>query len=179
MTASKPVAAAVVASLDGGIAYAAERAEHAPLVDALVDRAFGPGRFVKTAERLREGSKPRLDLSVCAWDGDRLAGAVRQWPITIGEHQAVFLGPIAVDLSARSQGVGAALMRRAITAATAADERLILLVGDMPYFEQFGFEVACGPEMPGPVDARRLLWKGLRAGALDGVAGPVRPASAA
>lgn len=174
MSASKP-APALVEPFGAELAYEAEREGDAAAIEALVDRAFGPGRFVKTAERLREGSLPLRHLSVCARDGERLAGAVRQWPITIGEQDAVFLGPIAVDLAARSQGVGAELMQRAIAAAEAAGERLILLVGDMSYFEQFGFEVAKGPVLPGPVDGRRLLWKSLRPGALDGVQGPVRP----
>lgn len=177
MTASLP-AAALVEPFGAELAYLAEREGDAVAIEALVDRAFGPGRFVKTAERLREGSEPLLHLSVCAWDAGRLAGAVRQWPITIGGQDAVFLGPIAVDLSARSQGVGAALMHRAIAAAKAAGERLILLVGDMTYFEQFGFEVAQGPVMPGPVDARRLLWKALQPDALAGAQGPVRPGRA-
>jgi predicted N-acetyltransferase YhbS len=156
--------------------YAPEGEGDARAIDVLVDRAFGPGRFAKTAERLREGAEQRRDLSVCAWDNARLAGAVRQWPILIGDRPAVFLGPIAVDLETRSQGVGASLMRRAIEAATEAGEAIILLVGDLSYFEQFGFEIAKGPVLPGPVDPRRLLWKALQPGALAGVEGPVRPA---
>lgn len=171
MTASQPVAILKPEPLR----YAPEGEGDAWVIDTLVERAFGPGRFAKTAERLREGAELRRELSICAWDGDRLAGAVRQWSIVIGERPAVFLGPIAVNLETRSQGVGAALMSRAIDAAGRAGEAIILLVGDLAYFEQFGFEVARGPTLPGPVDPRRLLWKALRPDALAGVEGPVRP----
>ena len=74
----------------------AERPEDLPLVDALVDGAFGPGRFVKTAERLRERNTPRRDLSLVAWAGGEAVGCVRMWPIHIGETPALLLGPFAV-----------------------------------------------------------------------------------
>jgi predicted N-acetyltransferase YhbS len=92
---------------------AAERPEDAPLVEALVLRAFGPGRFAKAAERLREGRAPAYDLSFTAWDGRRLVGCARQWTVTVGETLAIFFGPIAVDAAWRSHGLGAALTERA------------------------------------------------------------------
>lgn len=145
-------------------------------VDRLVDQAFGPGRFAKTAERLREGNRLRLDLSVCAWAGNELVGAVRQWPIRVGADDAIFLGPIAVREDQRSHGLGATLISRACEVATAAGERLVLLVGPASFFEPLGFvPVPLGQvQMPGPVDPRRILWRPLREDGLEGVAGPAR-----
>src|SRR5580658_7579519 len=94
-----------------------ERLEDAAAVEALVLRAFGPGRFAKAAERLREGRAPRLDLSFVAWDEGRIAGCVQLWDVTVGGARAVLLGPIAVDAEMRSQGLGAALVARACEAA--------------------------------------------------------------
>jgi predicted N-acetyltransferase YhbS len=162
----------------GDLVFVPERTADAPRVEALIDQAFGPGRFAKTAERLREGSKFRRELSVCAWEGSRLVGAVRQWDVSVEGRPILFLGPIAVDAGARRRGLGATLMQRAVEAAEGAGEGAILLVGDLPYFGQFGFEVASGLVMPGPVDPRRLLWRALRPGALDGVGGAVRPGRA-
>jgi predicted N-acetyltransferase YhbS len=163
---------------EGALAFALERAEDGPLVDDLIDRAFGPGRFAKTAERLREGSHLRADLSVCAWDGPVLVGAARQWPVRIGETPAMFLGPFAVEAGWRSRGLGGALISRACGLAQAAGERLTLLVGDMAYFGALGFQrpPAGAVVLPGPVDPRRVLWRSHRPGALDGVCGLVRPA---
>lgn len=160
-----------------GITLALERAQDGALVDALVDRAFGPGRYAKAAERLREGNRLRRDLSICAWDEGRLTGAARQWPILIGGAQALFLGPFAVEAAARSKGVGAALIGEACRAAEAAGERLTLLVGDLAYFAPFGFEAVPAGRltMPGPADPRRVLWRAHAPGALEGVSGLVRP----
>jgi predicted N-acetyltransferase YhbS len=155
----------------------AERPEDSPLVDALIERAFGPGRFVKTAERLRETNTPRHDLSLVAWAGGRAVGCVRMWPVHIGDTQAVLLGPFAVEDVWRSRGLGGLLIQGACAAADRAGLGLVLLVGDAPYFQKFGFEpVPPGSAvLPGPADARRILWRALKAGALDGVQGLVRP----
>ena len=75
-------------------------------VEAIIDRAFGPARLVKAAERLREGRTPRGDLSVVAFDGETLVGCVRQWPILVGGTPALLLGPIVVEATHRSDGVG-------------------------------------------------------------------------
>jgi predicted N-acetyltransferase YhbS len=154
----------------------AERPEDLPLVDALIDRAFGPGRFVKTAERLREHNTPRRDLSLVAWSGGAAVGCVRMWPIHIGDTAAVLLGPFAVDDAWRSQGLGGQLIAEACAAAQRAGVGVVLLVGDEPYFAKLGFERAPPGRavMPGPVDGRRLLWRAMRPGALDGVEGDVR-----
>lgn len=154
----------------------AERPEDLPLVDALVERAFGPGRFVKTAERLRERNTPRYDLSLVAWSDEEAVGCVRLWPVHIGETPAVLLGPFAVEDAWRSRGLGAQLIQEACAAAERAGVGVVLLVGDAPYFSKLGFEAVPPGRavLPGPVDARRVLWRALRPGALDGVEGPVR-----
>ncbi|MFO1013848.1 MAG: N-acetyltransferase [Caulobacteraceae bacterium] len=130
-------------------------------VEALIAMAFGPGRFVKAAERLREGRSPRLDLSFVAREGGKIVGCVRQWDVKIGETPAILLGPFAVDPDWRSRGLGADLIERAVEAAKAAGESVILLVGDAPYFAPLGFEAAPGAVMPGPVDKRRVLLRRL------------------
>ena len=152
-----------------------ERPQDAAQVDRLIDQAFGPGRFAKTAERLRERATPRPDLSTCAWSGDTLLGAVRLWSIRIGATPALFLGPVEVHPAHRRRGLAAALIERACHAGRGADERLVLLVGDMPIFGSLGFEpVPSGRVvLPGPVDPRRVLWHALTQGGRDGVSGDV------
>jgi predicted N-acetyltransferase YhbS len=152
---------------------AAERPEDAAAVERLVLRAFGPGRFAKAAERLREGRAPVLDLSVVAWDGGELVGSVRQWPVKVGETPAIFLGPIAVELDHRRHGLGAALIERACAAAAGAGHAMIVLVGDRPFFGPLGFASAPGVIMPGPVDQTRVLARALLPGADVGLEGLV------
>lgn len=155
---------------------APERAADAARVDALVAEAFGPGRFAKTAERLREGNALAAATSFVAWCGTELVGAVRLWPVTIGGARALFLGPIAVHPRWRRRGLGALLVERACEAGLEQGERLVLLVGDRAFFEPLGF-VPVEPgraDLPGPVNPARVLWRELEPGAAEGVAGAVR-----
>jgi predicted N-acetyltransferase YhbS len=154
----------------------AERPRHAAAVDALIDAAFGPGRFTKAAERLREHNTLLADLSFTAHAGGTLVGTVRMWPIRIDARPAVFLGPIAVDPAWRSRGLGAALVNKACEASRAAGHNLILLVGDAPFFGPLGFSMVPPGRilMPGPVDPRRVLTRPLTPGAADGLEGVVR-----
>lgn len=156
------------------IEYTAETIEIRAQVEALTDGAFGPGRFAKTAERLREVNAPRLDLSMCAWADGAMIGTVRMWPVRIGATPAIFLGPIAVDAGWRKHGVGAALVARACAAALKAGERIVILVGDRPFFGPLGFEpTPATVRLPGPVDVGRVLWRALDQAALHGVSGLV------
>ncbi len=188
MTSSPPSAApAVSAQTATRLKLALERREDAALVDALVERAFGPGRLAKTAERLREGNRARADLNWTVWRRGELLGAVRCWPLAVGEAQprpAVFLGPIAVEWESRKRGLGVLLVGRACLAAADAGDALMLLVGDPAFFGPLGFQpVPPGRvTLPGPVDGRRVLWRALRPGAADAVEGlahvPVLPSGA-
>jgi predicted N-acetyltransferase YhbS len=129
----------------------------------MTDRAFGPGRFVKTAERLREQSQPLADLSFVAMQGERLLGSVRLWPVFVFDDATntyeplAFLGPIVVDSACRGLGIGRAMMKAALDAAFAKGLNAVLLVGSRTYFEPFGFEAADGITLPGPVDPKRVL----------------------
>ena len=147
-----------------------EQAEDAAKVEALLDRAFGPGRFTKVSERVREFADFAPELSVCAWDGERLLGSVRMWRAAVGGAPVVFLGPLAVEQDDRSAGVGAQLVATACEAAAAAGERHVLLVGDEPYFGRVGFSAAPARDvvMPGPVDQRRVLVRALKGGEIAG-----------
>jgi predicted N-acetyltransferase YhbS len=152
-----------------------ERPEDADAVAALVLRAFGPGRYAKAAERLREGGAPDYELSFLAWDADRLVGCVQLWRVTVGGAPAILLGPIAVEPAYRHHGLGGALIDRACAAAAEAGHRLIVLVGDMPLFGPHGFAPAAKVVMPGPVDQRRVLARVLAPGAASAPQGLVTP----
>jgi predicted N-acetyltransferase YhbS len=165
----------VAPALDLDVRLAPERPQDRARVDALVEAAFGPGRFAKAAERVREQARRRANLSVCAWAGDDLIGAVRLWDIRIGAADALFLGPIEVAPSHRRRGLAALLTQQACDTARQAGERLVLLVGEGAIFIPMGFEpVPPGRiSLPGPVDAKRLFWRALTPGGTQGVSGAV------
>jgi predicted N-acetyltransferase YhbS len=148
--------------------------------ERLLDAAFGAARFEKTVERLREGRLPARGLALVAKDGSELVGTLRLWPIHAGGVPALLLGPLAVDRSYRSQGVGRRLMAEALFRAYSAGHAAILLVGDAPYYEPFGFSRrhATRLELPGPVDENRFLGLELVRGALHHARGPVVAAGA-
>ncbi len=164
---------------DLSLALANESPADLAIVEKLAERAFGPGRFARTAYRLREGVAPEYDLSFVARVGTLVVGANRMTPIRLGEAPAMLLGPLIVDPMFRSRGIGRRLVERSLEAARAAGCRLVLLVGDAPYYGQMGFKrVPPGRlVMPGPVDPARLLVCELAEGAFAGVAGAVAPAA--
>ncbi|RAK57969.1 GNAT family N-acetyltransferase [Phenylobacterium deserti] len=151
-----------------------EQPQHSAAIEALLDRAFGPGRFVKSSERVREIADFAPELSFCAFEDGELLGVVRQWRVRVGETPVVFLGPLAVETGQRSAGLGGLLVERACEAAKAVGEAGVLLVGDVAYFTRFGFESAPakGAILPGPVDQRRVM--ALLFDASTELAGPVR-----
>ena len=143
--------------------FSFEQTQDAELVEALLDHAFGPGRFTKVSERVREIAEFRPDLSVCAWQGARLVGSVRMWKVHVGGQPTIFLGPLAVEADVRKLGTGGILVQRACRAAEAAGFPVVLLVGDEPYFGRLGFTAAAARDvrLPGPVDQRRVLARGV------------------
>lgn len=150
----------------------------AEAIERLHERAFGPGRFARTAFRLREGVPADPDLSFTALVGTLLVGSVRLSPIWAGGVRALVLGPLTVEPAFENRGIGAALMERSLEAARARGHALVLLVGDEPYYRRFGFrQVPPGQlVLPGPVDPARLLARELVEGALAKARGPVVPA---
>ena len=154
-----------------------EKPNDADAIERLHERTFGPGRFVLSAYRLREHVDHLLELSLTARIGTLLVGSVRQLPICIGDTPALMLGPLTVEPPFRKRGVGRALLDRALDDAKKAGHRLVILVGDEPYYSRVGFKAVPKGRviMPGPVDYSRLLVAELVEGAFDGVSGTIRP----
>ena len=147
--------------------------------EALLDDAFGDTRYRKTSQRLRDSRLPSEGLAFVAADGRRVIGTARLWSVACSTgHQALLLGPVAVDSSCRNRGIGAALVRRALREARRLGHSAVILVGDAPYYSRFGFagEKAAGLKLPGPFERHRLLALELVPNALDGAAGLLRAA---
>lgn len=162
---------------DIALTIVAETPGDATAIERLHERTFGPGRYAKTAYRLREQVPHLPGLSFTARTGTLLVGSVRLSPIRVGATKALLLGPLTVEPAFRERGVGQALIERALKEAAANGHVLVLLVGDEPYYGKAGFKpVPSGRiTMPGPVDPARLLVAELNEGAFEGVSGPIKP----
>lgn len=149
-------------------------------VESLLDRSFGPDRQKKTVYRLREGVPPVTGLGFVAFDNKALRGSLQFWPIQVRPLEsdgppvaAVLLGPLAVEPAYAGRGIGLGLMRVGLQKAKQQGHRIVILVGDLPYYSRVGFhrEGAEGLRLPGPVDPNRLLIRELVEGAAAGLEG--------
>jgi predicted N-acetyltransferase YhbS len=150
--------------------------------EALLDRTMGRDRRKKSSEKIRSGRIPAEGLALVARDrAGHVIGTVRLWSIEAGvsrEGQAIdalLLGPLAVDCAHEGKGIGAALMRAALLEARKRGHGAVLLVGDAPYYERFGFfaDKTQHLVMPGPFARDRFLALELVPGWLEGAAGMV------
>jgi predicted N-acetyltransferase YhbS len=153
-----------------------ETPDDAAAIEHLNERVFGPGRFARSANRVREQADPDPALCFVARVGTLLVGANAMTPITIGSQPALLLGPLIVEPVFRSQGIGEALVTRSLEAAKCAGWKLVILVGDEPYYARMGFKpVPPGRvTLPGPVDPARLLYCELEPDALEQAQGEAR-----
>lgn len=151
---------------------------HQVPVDDLHALVFGPGRFARTAYRVRGRNGHDRDLSFVAHLGDRLVGAIWQTRVVVGQTPSVLLGPLAVHPETAGKGCGVALLVKALDAARLAGAPSVILVGDAPYYARVGFRVIERQRIgwPGPVDPARVLAVEFLPGAVDALVGPIRAA---
>jgi predicted N-acetyltransferase YhbS len=148
----------------------------APILSQLAAEAFGPGRFARSAYRVREGVPPIASLCLAGWLDDALIGGIRFTAIRIGNAEnACLLGPVVVAPAVKGNGYGKALVEEGVAQARAGGYGLVLLVGDMPYYGRFGFQPVLPGRitLPGPVDPSRLLALELIPGILEAASGKV------
>ena len=151
-----------------------------PSIEQLLDLTFGLSRRTKTSYRLREGNVAVPPLSMVVRDSEvGLAGAISYWPLVVGKNftPAILLGPLAVHPARQNVGIGRALMNETLALAKKLGHRLVLLVGDAPYYERVGFKLLPAGllQLPGPVDPARFMYLELVPDALQGVSGLVLP----
>ena len=152
----------------------AETAQDYHEAEALFDLCFAPGRTALSSYRLRDGIPSARGLSLVARDVDGvLAGAIRYWPVHVGTHDALLLGPVAVHPTRQGEGLAAVLINESLGLAVLRGWKRVLLVGDAPYYSKLGFVMLEGVIMPQPTNPDRVLGQALVPGGWDGVEGQV------
>jgi predicted N-acetyltransferase YhbS len=147
-----------------------------PAVDALHEDSFGPGRFARTAHRIREAARVPPAIALTAWDGGQLIGAIQFYAITIGGTRgAALLGPLAIAAAYKNKGCGLRLITDGLARAERLGFELVVLIGDLPYYRRAGFRVIPHGRitLPGPADPERFLAAELTANALSRFSGMV------
>lgn len=163
------------------VKYLPETPAHDLQIEAINDEAFGPGRFVLAAYKIREAGGHERSLSFVAVDGDIVVASVRMTRIAAGAGRALMLGPLAVRPAYKNLGIGRRLVAIALEAAAKAGAPAVILVGDEPYYGPLGFKrIQRGQiSMPRPVDLDRLLSHEITPGAVARLSGEVCHASQA
>jgi predicted N-acetyltransferase YhbS len=152
-------------------------------VEALLDAAFGPDRFGRTAYKLRTGTFALPHLSFAAFDGARLVGTLQSWPVALEQAQGrrtplVMVGPVAVEPDVQRGGIGRAMMDALVLAADSSADAALMMIGDPEYYGRFwGFDADAtgGWDLPGPFERRRLLARAANGHAPPALAGIVVP----
>jgi len=165
----------IMARDDAGRMYQVhrEQAEDRWEVEALYDLCFAPGREALSSYRLRSDVDPVAQMCCVARDeAGILAGAIRYWPVCVGQAPALLLGPVAVHPTRQGEGLGRLLIEDSLARAEPSWSR-VMLVGDAPYYARFGFHRLQDVEMPPPTNPDRVLGRSLRADAWAGVTGHV------
>lgn len=158
--------------------YLPESPAHDAEIEAINEEAFGPGRFVRAAYKIREGGPHERALSFVAVDGETVVASVRMTRVAAGEGRALMLGPLAVRPTYKNRGIGRRLVAIALQEAAKAGHRAVVLVGDEPYYGPLGFrKIPRGQiSMPRPVDPDRVLSHEIVPGAVAKLTGMVHHA---
>jgi len=152
-------------------------------VEHLLDAAFGPDRFARTAYRIRQGMDAVPALSFAAIGNGVLIGTIQCWPVA---HRAadgtvtplVMVGPVAVRPDVQRGGHGRVLMAHMLAAAETRADSALMMIGDPEYYGRFfGFSADATGEwdLPGPYEKRRLLARAVNGHRLPTDAGMIGP----
>ncbi len=145
-------------------------------VENLYDLTFAPGRTALSSYRLRTGVASLVELSLVARDKyGSVSGAIRYWPVWVGDAAVLLLGPVAVHPTRQGEGLGNMLIAQSLTRARKLGWSRVILVGDEPYYHRFGFRrtIAENLRFPQPTNPERVLGCALVEGAFDEVSGVV------
>ena len=129
-------------------------------IEKLLDEAFGPGRYARTAYRYREKHNLISEYSYIYQDNKQLLASISFSQIFINNiNKGLLLGPLAVKPGHDGKGYGAALVETTIKLIKKSKKyNFIVLVGDIDYYRRFNFKQISQPlNLVGPVNPNRVL----------------------
>lgn len=129
-------------------------------IEKLLDEAFGPGRYARTAYRYREKHNLISEYSYIYQDNKQLLASISFSQIFINnKSEGLLLGPLAVKPGYLGKGYGVALVETTIKLIKKSKKySFIVLVGDIDYYRRFNFKQISQPlNLVGPVNPDRVL----------------------
>ena len=129
-------------------------------IEKLLDEAFGPGRYARTAYRYREKHNLISEYSYIYQDNKQLLASISFSQIFINnKSEGLLLGPLAVKPGHVGKGHGVALVETTIKLIKKSKKySFIVLVGDIDYYRRFNFKQISQPlNLVGPVNPDRVL----------------------
>ena len=106
----------------------------------LEEDVLGPGRYARPSFRLRENLEPNIKYSKVYSQGQKIIGSIRYFNCKIQRNDGLMLGPLIVDQKFKGRGIGKELVNKSISGINQKNIDFIILIGELDYYGQFGFE---------------------------------------
>ena len=107
----------------------------------LEEDVLGPGRYARPSFRLRENLICNQKYSKIYYEGQKIIGSIRYFNCKIVNNEGLMLGPLIVDQKFKGRGIGKELVNQSIKLVNDEKISFIILIGELEYYSQFGFEM--------------------------------------
>ena len=107
----------------------------------LEEDVLGPGRYARPSFRLRENLEHNIKFSKVYCQSKKIIGSIRFFNCQIQNNNGLMLGPLIVDQKFKGRGIGKELVNNSVSNIDKKNIDFIILIGELDYYGQFGFEV--------------------------------------
>ena len=127
----------------------------------LEEDVLGPGRYARPSFRLRENLELNIKYSKVYSQGQKIIGSIRYFNCKIQNNDGLMLGPLIVDQKFKGRGIGNELVNKSISSINQKNIDFIILIGELDYYGQFGFEINANIHFSLNVRREKILFKKL------------------
>jgi len=125
----------------------------------LEEDVLGPGRYARPSFRLRENLICNKKYSKIYYKSQKIIGSIRYFNCKIQSNEGLMLGPLIVDQKFKGRGIGKELVIQSIKSVNDKKISFIILIGELDYYGQFGFEINHNMHFPLNVRKEKILLK--------------------
>ncbi|WGN90383.1 GNAT family N-acetyltransferase [Ligilactobacillus faecis] len=126
-----------------------------PKITLLIEQAFAKathrdGNEAQLVEKLRHSQNFIPELSLVAVSAEQIVGHILFTKVTIENHQALALAPLAVLPEFQKQGIGSALIKAGHIKAQELGYTYSIVLGHPGYYSRFGYRPASSYDIKAP-----------------------------